>query len=313
MIAMRRAVFALTTVLVIIFLMEPIAQVTVVKANFYPFGLPRISVRSPYSTPYIYVKPNVDISFDYNVPNNLTQVDSFSFSLDKNANSTLTSNKSNYFYSSTRYSVSKTLENLANGNHTITVYAYFSNGTVSPILDTTITVDTTFIPPIPFMISPLNQTTYNTKQVPLTYTINSKILWSYYSIDATDYIPDFRGFSGNITLPSLSEGSHKLKLVVTTESRSTTTYSDTVQTTYFNIDSKQVVPVLTPEPNPTQSPKPSPTQLLSPTVTTNPTSNNSILAPDFFSSLIFPMIILGAFGLVLIILMVVFYKRRKKV
>ena len=225
----------------------------------YPFGLPKIDVRSPHSSSYIYVKPNVDISFDYHVPN--TQVDSFSYSLDGNANSTLNILKTAniYYYNAVNYTVFKTLENLANGNHKIIVYAHFSNNTVSLILSSTITVDTTFIPPIPFMISPLNQTTYNTKQVPLTYTINSKILWSYYSIDATDYIPNFKGFSGNITLPSLSEGSHKLKLVVTTEARETTIYSDTVQTIYFSIDSSQIIQV-TPVPSQsTQTPIMTPT------------------------------------------------------
>jgi hypothetical protein len=307
---MRKAV-VITAILVMIFLVESIAQVAIVKANFYPFGIPRIEVHSPRSTPYIYWKPNVDISFDYNMQNNLAQVDSFSFNLDKNANSTLDSNKSNYFQNFTRYSVSKTLENLANGNHTLTVYAYFTNRTVSSIMDMTITVDTTFIPPIPFMISPLNQTTYNTRQVPLTYTINSKILWSYYSIDAIDYIPNWRGFTGNTTLTNLSEGSHELRLVVTTESRTFTTYEDSIQTIYFTIDSNQIIPVLTPAPSPTQSPKPSPTPPLSSTVTTNPTSNNSILASDLLSNQLFPIVTLSAFGLILIILIAVLFKRRK--
>jgi hypothetical protein len=301
----------LTSFLVTLFLMQPIAQMSVVEANFYPFGLPQISVRSPHSSPYIYVKSNVEISFDYHVAN--TQVDTFSYSLDGNANSTLNSSKKTYSTNTINYTIFETIENLANGNHKIIVYAHFSNNTVSSILSSKITVDTTFIPPIPFMISPLNQTTYNTKQVQLIYTINSKILWSYYSIDATDYIPDFRGFSGNITLPSLSEGSHKLKLIVTTESRSTTIYSDTVQTIYFNVDSKQVVPVLTPETCPTLSPKPIPTQPLSPTVTTNPTGNNSTVGSDLILNQIFPAAIFSAFGLILIVLMAVLYKRKRKV
>jgi hypothetical protein len=272
----------LTFFLVIIFLMQPVAQVTVVEANFYPFGIPKIDVRSPHSSSYIYVKPNVDISFDYHVPN--TQVDSFSYSLDGNANSTLNSSKT-YQSNFVNYTVLKTLENLANGNHKIIVYAHFSNNTVSPILSSTITVDTTFIPPIPFMISPLNQTTYNTQQVPLTYTINSKILWSYYSIDATDYIPNFKGFSGNITLPSLSEGSHKLKLVVTTEARETTIYSDTVQTIYFSIDSSHVIAVT---PMPSQS---SPTPIITSTSTPNLPEFSWLMILPLFLSLLFIVVL----------------------
>jgi hypothetical protein len=285
MIAMRRVVFALTAVIVIILLMQPLTQMVTVKANFYPFGIPSIEFRSPRFAPYIHVTPNVDIIFDYNVQKNLTQVDSFSYSLNKNANSTLTSKRTNLYSDFNRYSVSKTLENLANGNHTLTIYAYFSNGTVSSIFHTTITVDTTFIPPIPFMISPLNQTTYNTNEVPLIYTINSKILWSYYSIDATDYIPGFRGFSGNITLPSLSEGSHKLKLVVTTEARSTTTYSDSVQTIYFSIDSSQIIQVT---PVPSQS---TPTPIMTPTSTPTLPEFSWLTILPLFLSLLFIVVL----------------------
>ena len=237
---MRRAILALTAILVIIFLMQPIAQVTLVKGNFYPYGLLQIDVRSPHSTPYIYVEPNADVSLDYHVPN--TQVTSFTYSLDGNDNSTLTILKTSniHYYNAVNYTVFKTLENLSNGIHKIIVYAHFSNNTVSQIFSTTITVDTTFIPPIPFMISPLNQTTYNTKQVPLIYTINSKILWSYYSLDDSGW----KTFSGNITLPNLSEGQHKIKLVVTTESRQTTTYADSAQTVIFKANPSISNPII---------------------------------------------------------------------
>jgi hypothetical protein len=243
---MRRAIFALTTLLVIIFLMQPIAQVAVVKANFYPFGIPTVEQHSPQTAPYIYLTPNVDISFDYNLQKNLTQVSSFSYSLDKNPNSTLTSTKSNLFSDYNRYSVFKTLENLSNGNHTLTVYAYFTNKTVSSIIDITITVDTTFIPPKPIMISPLNQTTYNTKNVPLIYTMNLKIFESYYSLDTANYAIGRIDFTGNTTLTNLSEGSHKLRLSLRTESHTFTVYEYFFLTVSFTIDSNQTSPTPTP-------------------------------------------------------------------
>jgi hypothetical protein len=155
---MKKTAIALILVLTMIL----VGATNVVKANFYPFGVPALEKRSPYSVPYIYVTPNVDLSFDYNVQKNLTQVASFSYSLDKNANITLTSEVTDVFSDFKRYSVFKPLGNLANGNHTLTVYAYFTNETVSSIIDITVTVDTTFIQPEPFIISPLNQTTYNT-------------------------------------------------------------------------------------------------------------------------------------------------------
>ena len=246
MIKKSRAIFVLTSVLLIIFLMQPIAQVALVKANFYPFGIPTIEQHSPQAAPYIYLTPNVDISFDYNLQKNLTQVSSFSYSLDKSPNSTLTSTESNLFSDYNRYSVFKTLENLANGNHTLTVYAYFTNKTVSSIIDITITVDTTYIPPKPIMISPLNQTTYKTKEVPLIYTMNSKIFESYYSLDTANYGIGRIDFTGNTTLTNLSEGSHKLRLSLRTESHTLTAYEYFFVTVNFTIDTINPTPTPTP-------------------------------------------------------------------
>jgi hypothetical protein len=236
----------LTSVLVIIFLMQPLAQVTVIKANFYPFGIPTVELHSPQTAPYIYLTPNVDISFDYNLQKNLTQVSSFSYSLDKSPNSTLTSTESNLFSDYNRYSVFKTLETLANGNRTLTVYAYFTDKTVSSIIDITITVDITYIPPKPIMISPLNQTTYNTKEVPLIYTMNSKIFESYYSLDTANYAIGRIDFTGNTTLTNLSEGSHKLRLSLRTESHTLTAYEYFFVTVNFTIDTIKPTPTPTP-------------------------------------------------------------------
>lgn len=239
---MRRAVFALTTASVIILLMLTIAQVTVVEANPWTFR-PGLYVRSP--GPGLYLDPNVNIYFEYIFENNLTQIDSFSFSLDKNALSTLPFriSKSDYFVNGHMYTVSKTLENLADGIHTLAVYAYFSDGTVESILDTIITVDTTLNP---IIISPLNQTTYNATQVPLIYTTISKVLWSYYSLDSIN-ASDLKNFNGNITLPSLSEGQHELDVAVTTNiSRTNPTYQQphqTIDTIIFYIDT--VAPKIT--------------------------------------------------------------------
>jgi hypothetical protein len=253
---MRRAVFSLTAACVITILMLTIAQVTVVKAN--PFN-PMFRVHSPNPLPTIYTNPNVDISFDYSIENYSTQIDSFSFSLDKKANITLSFKTSQTNMSvrdtlveGTKYSVSKPLENLANGDHTLTVYAHYSNETIRPILNTTFTVDTTVTDPFtPCIISPQNQTTYNTTQVPLTYAVNKilrsyysvDVLWSYYSIDDSD----LRYHEGNITLPSLSEGQHKLTLAVAyTVSRSNLAYqvtTQTIDTIFFYVD--DVAPKIT--------------------------------------------------------------------
>jgi hypothetical protein len=88
-IVMNRTALALTLVLAMI--IGGVQTVKVVEANFYPFGIPTVEPLSPQAFPYIYVTPKVDISFNYNAQKNLTQVASFSYSLDKNANVTLTS------------------------------------------------------------------------------------------------------------------------------------------------------------------------------------------------------------------------------
>ena len=175
----------------------------------------------------------------------------------------------------------------------------FLNGTTSPILDTTVIVNTSFIPPIPFISSPLNHTTYNTKQVPLTYTINSKVLWSYYSLDTYH-----ESFNGNITLPALSAGSHKLRLYVTTESYNLTTFKESIQTIYFSIDSNQIIQVT---PVPSQS-TPTPSQTSSPTPTTPylpPNDRNAPhLEPTFY---LLPISVIIA----MIVIAIVIYRKRK--
>jgi hypothetical protein len=245
---------ALALILVLTMILVGVKATQVVAANFYPFGVPAVEKHSPYSAPYIYVTPNIDISFDYNVQKNLTQVASFSYSLDKNANITLTSSVTDLFSDFNRYSVFKPLGNLANGNHTLTVYAYFTNETVSSIIDITVTVDTAFIPPTPFIISPLNQTTYNTNEVPLIYTIDSKIFHSYYSLDTANYAFGRIEFTGNITLTDLSEGSHTFRLSLETESHSLLRYEYFFLTVSFTVDSNQSTPTATPTEEPTPEP-----------------------------------------------------------
>lgn len=224
----------LTSLLMIIFLIQPITQVPVVKAN--PYSFPPWSPRSGLS-----LTSNVQIFIEYNIENYSPQIDSFSFTLDNKPNSTLSFRVSEVnmtvysrdssvrYVEGTKYSVSETIENLANGNHTIVVYAYFSDGAVKSILNSLVTVDTTS-KPIVILVSPLNQTTYNATQVSLVYATNSKVLWSYYRLDSIES-SDLKNFNGNITLPSLSEGQHELMVAVTTNISATNpTYQDMFQT-----------------------------------------------------------------------------------
>ena len=119
-----------------------------------------------------------------------------------------------------------------------------SNSTAAPQPTLTPAPTATVIPEPSTLkvISPVN-TTYSTNTIELTYTINSKVLWSYYSIDASDYVDiqhllhdnGLIAFKGNITL-NLSEGPHRLKIAVQTEESRGSSVPVAYQTIDFNID-----------------------------------------------------------------------------
>jgi hypothetical protein len=252
---MRRAIFALTTICVFILLIQPITQVPVAKAN--PFGFGSLSrpktliVHSPTANPYLSLKPTVDVSFDYYIVNSLPQVDHFYYSLDGYVKSALTCNISNFEYNFSDeysdYSVSMTLGGLSNGNHSATFYAAFLNGTVSDIWDLKIIIDPTYKNPVPIMISPLNQTTYDAKDVPLVYTINSTYAVSLYCLDfRTTPNRTWISLGGNGTLASLTEGPHELRLKITIETRMTgTNYVEYSEIVNFNVAYPTSTPTVT--------------------------------------------------------------------
>jgi len=114
-----------------------------------------------------------------------------------------------------------------------------------PTLEPTPTAPTATIIPKPsilMVISPTNKA-YSTNSIELTYNINSKVLWSYYSIDASDYVDvqhllrdnGWISFKGNTTL-NLSEGPHRLKIAVQTEESRFSGVPIAYQTIDFVID-----------------------------------------------------------------------------
>jgi hypothetical protein len=97
-------------------------------------------------------------------------------------------------------------------------------------------------PSVLTVISPTN-TTYSTNSMELTYNINSKVIWSYYSVDASEYVDiqhllhdnGWIPFNGNITL-NLSEGPHRIKVAVQTEESRLSSVPIAYQTIDFIID-----------------------------------------------------------------------------
>ncbi len=119
------------------------------------------------------------------------------------------------------------------------------SATPQPTLKPTPTNPTVTIIPKPstlIVISPTN-TNYSTNSIDLTYNINSKVLWSYYSIDASEYgdiqhlLHDngWISFKGNITL-NFSEGPHRLRIAVQTEESRFSSAPIAYQTIDFIID-----------------------------------------------------------------------------
>jgi hypothetical protein len=97
------------------------------------------------------------------------------------------------------------------------------------------------------VISPINNAAYKTNTIELIYNINSKVLWSYYSIDASEYVDiqhltndnGWISFKGNITL-NLSEGQHRLKIAVQTEESRGSSVPIAYQTIDFTINTTDV-------------------------------------------------------------------------
>jgi hypothetical protein len=117
--------------------------------------------------------------------------------------------------------------------------------TSNPTASTTITPK----PSILKVISPTN-TTYSTNTVELTYTIDSKVVWSYYDLDmsgngagSSEYaginelftLHGLVPFKGNITL-NLPIGQHTLLLAIQTEQSRFSSVPIAYQTIDFTID-----------------------------------------------------------------------------
>jgi hypothetical protein len=121
-----------------------------------------------------------------------------------------------------------------------------SNPVVTPqqTVEPTPTAPTVTIIPKPSIlrvISPTN-TTYSTNSIELTYNINSKVLWSYYSVDASEFVDiqhllnnnGWIPFKGNITL-NLSEGAHRIMIAIQTEESRFSSVPIAYQTIDFTI------------------------------------------------------------------------------
>lgn len=219
---MRRAVFALTTVLVIIFLMQPLTQIVTVKRNF--LHSPSIGIESPesYKVGKVYQETSVFVAISIHQFFNSSEITDVFYSLDGTANRTLSiSNNHNITYLATG-----TIENLTNGYHFLRAFTLDAQGK-SMSISTTFLVNTTFSYPT-LLLSPQN-ITYSKNEVPLNYTIDREAKYVVcYSLDNSK---NYTSLTSNITLTGLSEGKHRLTIKTM---NGNSIYSEKI--VYFEID-----------------------------------------------------------------------------
>ncbi len=214
---MRKILFTLTAILIITCLIQPLAQVS----GGNPLSYYDIYFESPKEASYYtYQNSTVELSIYVGIPQNYPKIAFASYSLDGDINRTLIGSE----VSTYNYHAEGSLVNLTEGLHTVTVYATNVYG-LEISEERTFKVDSTYKYLAVTIISPLNQT-YSKNEVPLTYTVNKKILSARYFLD---YSP-MNDFNGNITLTKLSDGPHKIYISINTENG----YSSNI--TYFNIN-----------------------------------------------------------------------------
>lgn len=101
-----------------------------------------------------------------------------------------------------------TLSGLSDGAHNITIYANDSLGNIGASNTVHFSIDT--LPPKINIILPQNRS-YDATDIQLTFTVNEAVMYLAYSLDGQENVP----ILGNVTLPALSNGSHRLTLFAT--------------------------------------------------------------------------------------------------
>ena len=216
------AIVAIAIIFTLLLIAIPLIQIALLRPPTFPYNQfyndgnhPMIGNNSPM--PQVHTNTTFDVSFDYATPLNWMTIISFSYFLNETAQSLASTNWSDFTYHI--YHVSGTLRDLPNGYFEVKVYANYINGTSMEIDRYHFIVNPDYKEPTLRVISPTNKTTYPTNSIQLTYTIDSKVIWSYYALDSPSNvnIDNWISFKGNITVTELSEGSHKIILSVQTE------------------------------------------------------------------------------------------------
>jgi PGF-pre-PGF domain-containing protein/uncharacterized repeat protein (TIGR01451 family) len=153
---------------------------------------PAVTITSPWNMTYTTNNITLEVELaDY------LDISGMNYSLDSGAN--------------TSFNYSATLYGLANGAHTLEVYAVDASGNLgSASVNFTVNLTTPDVtPPIVFIYSPVN-TTYAVTSIALNWSSDEVFALAKYSLDGSANVTIY----GNDTLVGLSAGSHSLMLYV---------------------------------------------------------------------------------------------------
>ncbi|WNZ29640.1 MAG: hypothetical protein IAX21_01860 [Candidatus Bathyarchaeota archaeon] len=179
------------------------------KSNVVNFSIdtraPVVMVWPPGNTTYT----TSDIGLVINLNEEVSWI---GYSLDGADNQTITGNV--------------TLSSLSEGSHNIVVYATDTLGHTGKSKTVFFSIDTTL--PVISIISPINST-YSESSVDLNFTVGEEVSWTRYSLDGARN----QTIGGNVTLSSLSDGSHNIVVYATDAANINTGNSSVV---YFSVD-----------------------------------------------------------------------------
>jgi hypothetical protein len=227
---MKRTAVALTLILALsVSIAAGMQALEVAKANFLP--APAVIIYSP--APIIYTNNSVQLNVGVNVLTGDPEIVYIRYSIDGNANVTLSDlmktgqeyfapNKTGY-----TFHVYETLNNLAEGNHTLKVYSQDAAGKEMSF-STEFTINTHYKYPQVTILSPQNKT-YTTTEVPLTWTCDEQIKSANYFLDEPLY--GSTTLLGNTTLTGLSNGTHTITVYAFTQKGQANS-----QTVYFTVN-----------------------------------------------------------------------------
>jgi hypothetical protein len=240
---MKRKALVLTLIIVISFSTGVGTQFTKLITEANPDGFTKyvivVSIESPLNKTYGTNKIGLNMSALLKFGSTLAPLTAVRYSVDGGS----------FIYfadppEGTSVANESTLLDLAEGTHTIVAKARTFNANIpldmEACANVTFTIDTA-----PPRISVLNveNKTYGTSDLPLSYTVNEPDSQISYSLDGLVNVT----FFGNTTLTGLSNGKHNL-VVYATDDAGNVGASETV---YFSVEAPQPEPKPKPEPFPT--------------------------------------------------------------